>query len=168
MSLKGGEAPGPVPPPRLNLMSDEGKEAKKKLVDSFVGFNAPTVSESHLHMAQNCIAKAPVRSARYVRVPFSSILAWNRVSAVMYVSLSRKCWSGARATQQFFPFQPNICKAFIVKMNMGSHPTPSLSPIALWRIGYTAPILHERPIPIISQATPILYIEYGFSAYPQP
>ena len=81
MSLKGGEPPGPVPPPRLTLMSEEGKEAKKELVDSFVGFNAPTVSENHLRLAKNCIAKAPVRSARYVLVPFSSILTWNRVSA---------------------------------------------------------------------------------------
>ena len=69
----------PVPPKRRDLMTESGVSAKMDLVDSFAGFSATTVSERHMQLARDCIAKLPARSARYELVPFHMMLQWNQV-----------------------------------------------------------------------------------------
>ena len=60
-------------------MTQSGANAKMDLVNSFAGFSATTVSESQMHVARECIAKLPARSARYEMVPYHMMLQWNQV-----------------------------------------------------------------------------------------
>lgn len=69
----------PVPARRRDLQSQQYTMVKMELVNSFVGFNAATVSETHMKLARKCIKEIPSRHARFEYVPFHMIIQWNQV-----------------------------------------------------------------------------------------